>query len=269
MLALLAPLLLLAPPGGVVLNLETASKTVLQLHRPAPAGKTLLGTGFLVALPDALYLVTAEHVARQLGNELRATYGEAGDLAKQLTLEQLTGSKIADWTFHGVADVAVLEIRSDPATMGLLRARALEPSRLIRDLQAPPRERPLTVLGFPLGLGALVLGPDSRVSAISRVSFPASGLITLPRFDTKVPSTFFLLDSPSIGGFSGAPVFLLPAPFSSGGGLALPDPNAAFCLGLVHGTQGDDTGGKLAAVVPVSYIVETLEKAYGRRKPAA
>jgi hypothetical protein len=268
MLRLLLSLLLLPQAGGPHLNLERASKTVLQLHRPAAGGATLVGTGFLVALPDALYLVTAEHVALQLGTDLHATYGEVGDRAKTLTLLQLTGSTIPEWTYHGVADVAVMEIQTEPDTMALLRSRALEPARLLRDLEAPPRERPLTVVGFPLGFGALVLGPESRVSPLSRMSFAASGLLTLRRIDTKTPMNFFLLDSPSIGGFSGAPVFLLPAPFTHDGGLAFSDAALAVCVGLVHGTLGDDTGGKLAAIVPVSYIVETLEKAYRRRKPA-
>jgi len=169
--------------------------------------------------------------------------------------------------FHDSADVAVIQIRNKDVVKPLA-GRALTPPLLLESLEAPPRERALTILGFPLGLGALVLGPDARVSPITRESRTASGLITLRRGDTKKPAVFFLLDNPSIGGFSGAPVFLFPAPFGQDGALVIPS-GESVCVGLVHGTQSDETGGKLTLVVPASSIVDTLKKAYEHRRPAA
>src|SRR5436309_12687982 len=53
------------------------------------------------------------------------------------------------------------------------------------------------------------------------------------------------LTGPSIGGFSGAPVFLLPQPFFTEGKFSIPGSNnPAICVGLVHGTLSDSTGGK-------------------------
>ena len=70
---------------------------------------------------------------------------------------------------------------------------------------------------------------------------PSSGLLRLPRFDNRKIGAFFLLDKPSIGGFSRGPVFEFLGALSSGGGLTIGGRFA--CVGLVHGTISDETGG--------------------------
>jgi hypothetical protein len=137
------------------------------------------------------------------------------------------------------------------------------PKNLISsEANAPSRDRPLTTLGFPL-----MLGVAEHFSPISRESKPSSGLITLPRFDTHTPATFFLLADSSIAGFSGAPLFLTAAPYAMPNGAMVfpetggPTSTPIRCVGIVHGTLSDDTGGKLAAVTPSAYILETIDKA--------
>ena len=247
------------------LSVETAAKSVVLLYVPAQGtDKSVEGTGFLIQLPGALYLVTAGHLARQLGPSATVTFAGTGGLAESQTLRGLSEVG-ASWSHHPNADVAVIELRGSAAAAALAQ-RALQLPHLGRALEAPSRDRPLTTIGFPLGLGGLALGPDHRVSPISRDSRAASGLLTLLRADTKQPAIFFILDMPTIGGFSGAPVFMLPSAFSSGGGLLFSD-QSGYCVGLVHGTLSDDTGGKLAMIVPVAYIVEALETAFKARKP--
>ena len=62
-------------------------------------------------------------------------------------------------------------------------------------------------------------------------------------------------------------MFLIPKPFAnSSGGMSYPDMdpkwhNTIQCVGIIHGTISDDTGGKMAAVTPSRYILETIEKA--------
>lgn len=257
------PLLLLLAQVSVVpmdLTVTQASQTVVLLHGKDRNGDGVLGTGFLVQLPGGLYLVTAEHVVSGLVADQKVTYGAEGDVVRTVDLRDLSGGKPPAWVLHGGADVAVLSLAGPPEVMKVLSARALQPPHLINKLEAPSRERTLTTLGFPLGLGGIALGPDGRISPLSRESHAASGLLTLARFDTKKPSTFFVLDNPSIGGFSGAPVFMLSGTVVSQGGIGFTPP-VSFCMGLVHGTIGDSTGGKMAAVVPVVFITETLEKA--------
>lgn len=110
------------------------------------------------------------------------------------------------------------------------------------------------VMAVPLdgGIAAVTLDDSSVTVAYLR----------MPRFDTKKEATFFLLDKPSIGGFSGAPVYLMPGPFTSGGTLVVRAVSAgAHVVGLVHGTIGDNTGGKLAAIVPAKFIHDTIVEA--------
>ena len=257
----LALILMFASGEQMDLNVTQAAQSVVLLHSKLANGNDLIGTGFLVQLPGQLFLVTAEHVAREIGPTPQLTFGAVGDVARTLSLRDVAGSSPLGWVFHGEADVAVLALRGTADVVGLLSKRALQPAHLVNVLEAPNRERVLTTVGFPLGLGGLTLGPDQRISPLTRESRAASGLLTLARFDTKKPTTFFVLDNPSIGGFSGAPVFMLPGTVVSHDSLGFTPP-VGFCLGLVHGTIGDGTGGKLAAIVPVAYITQTLEKAF-------
>lgn len=117
----------------------------------------------------------------------------------------------------------------------------------------PERHIQLTVLGFPKGLGA-----EGRFSPLSLQTLPASGILTLPGFDNGKKATFFILQNPAMGGYSGAPVidvslYQFGAVSTTGGGTRL--------FGLVHGTLSDDTGGKLAAVVPSAFIIEAIQQA--------
>ncbi len=242
------------------LSPQAAAQAVVLLHSQQASGATSLGSGFLANLNGQLFLITAEHVAKGLSPNAMVTFGDAKDIATTIPLSQLVGGTGLRWTFHGLADVAATRIKPPANIAVLLLPRALQAGVFIRNLEVPDRNRPLTTIGYPLGLGGLLLGPDKRVSPLSRESKPASGLLTLPRADTKQAVVTFLLDSPSIGGFSGAPVFLFPAAFSQGAGISFSA--GSFCVGLVHGTWSDNTGGKLAAIVPVAFIVETLERAY-------
>ena len=250
----------LALGGPMDLTPTQAAQAVVLLHAKAAGGGEVVGTGFLVQLPGTLYLVTAEHVARGLGTAPQLTYGGDADRATTVSLAEATGASAPKWVFHGQSDVAVLALRGKASVLATLSPRALQPPHLINTLQAPSRDRTVLTVGFPLGFGGLTLGPDQRISPLSRESHAASGLLTLERADTKSPAVFYLLDNPSIGGFSGAPVYMLSGVVVSQGGLGFTPPHS-FCVGLVHGTIGDGTGGKLAAVVPISYVTETLEKA--------
>jgi hypothetical protein len=82
--------------------------------------------------------------------------------------------------------------------------------------------------------------------------------------NANTEATFFVLDKPSIGGYSGAPVFLMPWPYADSAALSMIDkasPEASpKCVGIVSGTISDDTGGKLAAIVPSAYAVKLIRE---------
>ena len=123
----------------------------------------------------------------------------------------LQKSAVLTWVTHPHADVAVIQIDPTPQFFkDHLVGHFMPSSWLDGTKEAPLRAITLTVLGFPLRLGVA-----KYFSPISRETKAASGLLELPRFDTKVMSTFFITQDPSVGGFSGAPVFDTRLPYSA------------------------------------------------------
>lgn len=247
--------------GGVEAStLEELSGTVAYLKE-----EDKIGTGFFVfteskgSVPtEQPYLVTASHVAEFLTQDSRITFRASGDVPVSVLLKDLTsgGGKLT-WQIHVEADVAVLKLKLDSTTIPLMKGRCLKFSSIVADESAPRREQSVMVMGFPLALGT-----TGRFSPLTSEAKPASGLIRSPRFDTKKEATFFVLDKPSVGGFSGGPVFLMPGPFASGGALVFTEvPAQTLVVGLVHGTFFDNTGGKLAAIVPSKFIRDTILQA--------
>jgi hypothetical protein len=58
-------------------------------------------------------------------------------------------------------------------------------------------------------------------------------------------------------------VLLTGSPYATTNGLMffLGANTPPVCVGIVHGTIPDDTGGKIAAITPSMYILETIDKA--------
>lgn len=113
------------------------------------------------------------------------------------------------------------------------------------------RDCELTSIGFPHGLGT-----SGMFSPLTYRSYASSGFITLNRFDIGTPCIFFLLENPSVGGYSGCPVFDLS--YMVVGGMTVTK-DKTRCYGIMHGTISDETGGKLAAVTPAYYLKDLIE----------
>jgi len=170
------------------------------------------------------------------------------------SLADLVGEDIPKWTVHKEADVAVIPL--NPPADFKVSIKYISINQIVDELNAPNLDLVLTTIGFPLNLGI-----GQKFSPIVKTSRAASGLFRTERGDTKQEANFFILEDPSVAGFSGAPVLKLSkvtiGVMSSGQG-------AFECVGLVHGTISDDTGGKFAAIVPGKYIRETIELAVKR-----
>lgn len=157
---------------------------------------------------------------------------------------------------HREADVAVLPLLpdKDDEIQHHLQQHFLPVSALLPERKAPERNSLLTVLGFPLGLGV-----EREFSPIRRETKAASGLLTLPRADVDTPATFFVIQDPSIGGYSGAPVL------ETLGGVRVSEEGIGFgpasmrVVGMIHGTVSDQSGG-LGAVTPSAFIIETMQR---------
>lgn len=217
------------------------------------------GTGFFIHSGQIFYLVTASHVSSILSPTSSITVAAGAGRPFTFPLQSLVPkSAVLEWAVHPQADVAVLQINPAPDFLRNHLAGHFMPSSWLEPAkEAPLRAIVLTVLGFPLQLGV-----SQYFSPISRETKAASGLLELPRFDTKVISTFFVTQDPSVGGFSGAPVFDTRLPYSTENvGLSVQLGAEPRIVGLVHGTLSDNTGGKFGAIVPAFIILEVLERA--------
>ena len=100
------------------------------------------------------------------------------------------------------------------------------------------------------------LGVHEHFSPLTFESKASSGLLSYPRADTGTIQTFFALENPSVGGYSGCPVVDLSI-FKAG---AMTTFGSGTCFyGVMHGTISDKTGGKIAMVTPSYYIHELFE----------
>ncbi|RJP76531.1 MAG: serine protease [Desulfobacteraceae bacterium] len=226
-------------------------------EEPLPQIKTMSGTGFFINYFSGLYLVTASHVAKEIDLSSQVTIAGKNDVPETISLKDLSGSSVLFWVNHPIADVAVLALKPTKVIFDKYLDKRFLPAGIIEPASiAPPREVPICVIGFPKGLGV-----TDRFSPLTLQTSPASGILIIRRFDTKTESEFFIVQDPSTGGFSGAPVFDI----SRYGMEPVATPDSGTRLyGLVHGTISDDTGGKLGAVVPSHYILETLQLAKTR-----
>ena len=222
-----------------------------------PLTDKISGTGFLVANGDLLYLVTAGHVAKGIKSKDIVTLKTTNDKPISFELKEFLQRDNLDWAFSEKADVAVLRLNPSNKVQPHLGEHFLEMQMLEDKLESVSRDEPILTIGFPLGLGI-----QEYFSPISKESKASSGLIVLDRFDNQKKATFILLDSPSVGGFSGAPVFKMPSLISRGNKITIS--NKIVCIGLIHGTISDETGGKFAAVVSAHFIRELIQGNGGR-----
>jgi hypothetical protein len=236
-------------------TLDDLSMTVAYLRE----GNTI-GTGFFV-LAKHPFLVTAEHVANLMNVGSSITVRGTNDTPISFKIGDLVpNAKKLAWERHPENDVAVLRVQSTDQ-LRFLDKRFFSIQQFPVQEATPPRDHAVVIMGFPHALGTTV-----RFSPISVEAKTASGLLRMGRFDTGVTATFFVLDKPGIGGFSGGPIFMMPSPIFRDGTFRIPGKdNPTICVGLVHGTIGDK-GGTLAAIVPANAIVDTIKAAGGLEK---
>lgn len=200
------------------------------------------GTGFFVETNDKkVFLVTATHVARDTtkNTDIYVRNLTTG-LPTSFKIDQL--NKMVIWLYHPIADIAILEV-NDNCRLDL-SAYVLSIDSFESDFaNVPERESSLTMYGMPEVYGDLEYAPFTCDCN------PASSM-WVSNFDVT-GSLFkcFMLDKPSIQGFSGGPVF------------SFSNHDTPICYGIVHGTRKDNTGGKLAIVVHSAYLFELIDYA--------
>lgn len=215
-----------------------------------PKITSVSGTGFLVGHSNHLYLVTAKHVASDIGftENDKIIIGLQNGKSLQLPLAALRGSNTNNWINHEKADVSILPLYPIPQIQPLLQEHFLDISLLNNGTNRPSRDVMLTIVGFPLGMG---WGQDTEGDFIplTRKTRASSGFIN--------GGCIFLLEDPSVQGYSGSPIFDFLEPVNSMSRIVIRSGGMA-CYGVVSSTFSDNTGGKMGAVVPTKLILELI-----------
>ena len=228
----------------MIITRDGAYRVICNIRSPGTAGAEEIGTGMFVARGTELFIISASHVVKSANPATYVLISDDNGLPTKVPISSLTGS--AAWRHHPVADIAAISVSITTANSILLQNRFFPFDHIELASHTPSRDVELTALGFPLGLGVA-----GHFSPLSFRTFAASGLISFARADTLTPCDFFVLENPSIGGYSGGPIFDLGYMVS---GLMTQTKEKTICHGFMHGTLSDNTGGKLAAVTPSTYL---------------
>lgn len=218
-------------------------KVVCMIYTPSTQ---VVGTGCFVEKGKVPYLVTAEHVSMSTLSNSVIVFGESDSTNHIVTLSDIIKGT---WMVHPRADLSVIQLDLQKLD-SRFNERFFPFSQVLHNSDVISRDRELTTVGFPVGLGTSLTG-SSKFSPLTFRSYASSSYMSLPRADKKIVSDFFCLENPAMGGYSGGPIFDL-------GYLNTPVMKQSYgettLLGFVHGTYSDETGGKKALVTPSYYL---------------
>jgi hypothetical protein len=156
------------------------------------------------------------------------------------------------WFHHPIADVSVYPLPTMTIEgVEALRERSVPAGLLESGTNVPSRDIYVIALGFPLGLGA-----EGQFIPFSRETKAASGMLS----DDK--GQFFLLQDPSVSGYSGGPLIQTgnPRVVATPEGAPAIASGGAHCWGFVSGTYGDETGGKMSRITPAFYVNQLIHE---------
>ena len=238
----------------MIIRRDDAFRVVCELRTPIDQSTIKVGTGMFVSSPagtDPFYgwLVTASHIARETTDKTSIVIATQDGRATTLPLS-LFGPR-SGWQHHAEADISAFRIQISTNNKRFMENRCFPYDHFNLTRNAVSRDYELTAIGFPNGLGI-----DGSFSPFSFRSYASSGFVTLQRADTRTPSDFFCLENPSVGGYSGCPVFDLG--YSTNGVIATTK-EKTVCHGIMHGTMSDETGGKIALVTPAFYLRDIID----------
>lgn len=233
----------------MILTRDEAFKVVCNFRTPSSDGtKVFLGTGMFVTDESKAWIVTASHVAKNTNENTILALSDQESNCMTIYLKDL--NKQLEWKNHDIADLAVFPIDITEENSVYLNNRCLSLDHINFKETYVSRDVELTSIGFPQGLGV-----GGKFSPLTFRSYASSALLSFERFDTHTLSDFFCLENPSVGGYSGCPVFDLG--YMVVGGMTTTK-EKTICYGFMHGTLEDDTGGKLAVVTPSYYLKDLV-----------
>lgn len=228
----------------MIFQRDALGNVICNIRIPQVEGEEV-GTAIFIEKNNEPYLLTAEHVVKNINPQTYAVLSDQNGVPTKVMLNVLLGG--ATFTYHGQADLAKAKIIITAANSSFLQGRCFPFNQIDISTNPVSKDVELTTIGFPLGLGAV----GAKFSPLSYRTYAAAPSITLPRFDNQVQCDFIILELPSIGGYSGGPMFDLGYMIS---GMMTQTKEKTILHGLVHGTISDPTGGKLAAITPCKYL---------------
>jgi hypothetical protein len=232
-----------------------------------PKFSTKSGTGFLVKHNGRDYLVTAKHVADFLDPNSEVIINLASGKISTVKFGRLMQSpsiRGSKWFRHQVADMAVHPIGYTDKPKHISFPSLNIPGE---DPEIPLLST-VWVMGFPLGLGT-----SEPLSPIAKKAQIASKIIYLDSPDIDPNLKFIMLDEALAQGYSGAPVIWIEDVLSSAkvGQQHLKAGERIHLIGIASMTFPDKTGGKISAIVPISYLMEIFHSsdfnAYEKQLP--
>lgn len=234
----------------IIATADQLAITVVNLRKEKSPGKEITGTGSFLTKGNDLYIVTAAHVSKEMDNSAYVIIQGKNNSPLRIDLIKLANP--INWVNHPEADLSILKLNPESGIMQQHLQERFIPFEMIDTTKVPvTRNTQLTVIGFPLGLGAV-----GHFSPLTYRTFPSSSYITLHRFDIKEPQSFIILENPSIGGYSGGPVYDLS--IIESGNMTMTGTGTKL-HGFIHGTISDETGGKLAAITPAYYLSDLIK----------
>ncbi len=238
----------------MIITRDDAFKVVCEIRTPTDASHYNIGTGMFVSSPEGNdkmcgWIVTASHVARETKDSSIIIIATKEGKSASLPLSMF--GSVSNWKHHKVADVSVFPVCFTDINMKFMENRFFPIDHFNLEKKVVSRDFELTAVGFPHGLGT-----GGSFSPFTFRSYASSGFVTLKRADTNTLSEFFCLENPSVGGYSGCPVFDLG--YSTNGVMQITK-ERTWCHGIMHGTMSDNTGGKIAMVTPAYYIKDLIE----------
>ncbi len=228
----------------MVFSRDALSNVICNIRIPFE-DKEEIGTGIFIEKDNQPYLLTAAHVIKNINDKAYVILSDEKGTSTKVPLDVLLGG--TKFNNHPQADLANAKIIVTDKNIGYLSGRCFPYKQINIGNNLISKDLELTTIGFPLGLGAT----GAKFSPITFRTYVAAPIITLPRFDNKVPVDFIILELPSTGGYSGGPMFDLGYLIT---GSMTTKKEHTILHGIVHGTISDPTGGKLAAITPCKYL---------------
>jgi hypothetical protein len=229
-------------------DINRLSNLTVMLYQPLT---NELGTGTIIKYNEKYYLLTANHVAAQMHTGAKIVFRTGNDIPIFIDLVMFNKGHQLKWISHPTADISIVElVPFNDDTKSRLNSTCFFAELIDNEQLAPPSAFTFVYLGFPV--------IDLNLKHFSPLYFSsniASGLITQSRKDNGMKCDFFYLDKPGLQGCSGSGVYIsVKTQGMYYGG------KKTILVGIIHGTEGDDTGGKLAMVTPSYYIWELLQR---------